>query len=82
MRFAFKTPPQDTTWDALLAVWRAADDLEVFESGWLSDHFYPVHGAGLSCPRLEGWTTLAALAQATRRRAAVHPHHRAFIVRR
>jgi hypothetical protein len=25
MRFAFKTPPQNTTWDALLEVWRAAD---------------------------------------------------------
>jgi len=23
-RLAFKTPPQDTTWDAMLAVWRAA----------------------------------------------------------
>ena len=51
----------------MLDVWRAADDIEVFESGWTSDHFYPMHGAGLSAPRLEGWTTLTALAQATRR---------------
>jgi alkanesulfonate monooxygenase SsuD/methylene tetrahydromethanopterin reductase-like flavin-dependent oxidoreductase (luciferase family) len=67
VRFGFKTSPQDTTWDAMLEVWRAADDMGVFESGWTSDHFYPMHGADPSRPRLEGWVTLAALAQATRR---------------
>jgi F420-dependent oxidoreductase-like protein len=67
VRFAFKTTPQDTTWAAMLEVWRAADDIEVFESGWTSDHFYPMHTADLSGSRLEGWMTLTALAQATRR---------------
>ena len=67
MRLAIKTSPQDTTWDAMLAVWRAADDIEVFESGWTSDHFYPMHSSDRATPRLEGWITLAALAQATRR---------------
>lgn len=67
MRFAFKTSPQDTTWAAMLEVWRAADDIAVFESGWTSDHFYPMHTADLSASRLEGWMTLTALAQATRR---------------
>jgi len=67
MRFAFKTSPQDTTWEAMLAVWQAADGIEVFESGWTSDHFYPMHGSAPSTPRLEGWITLTALAQATRR---------------
>jgi F420-dependent oxidoreductase-like protein len=67
VRFGFKTSPQDTTWDAILDVWRAADDIDLFESGWTSDHFFPMHGADLSCPRLEGWVTLAALAHATRR---------------
>jgi F420-dependent oxidoreductase-like protein len=66
MRFAFKTAPQHTTWQDMLAVWQAADQVELFESGWSFDHFYPIfsdsHG-----PCLEGWTTLAALAQATRR---------------
>ena len=33
VRFAFKTSPQDTSWDDLLALWRAADDIDVFESG-------------------------------------------------
>ena len=67
MRFAFKTSPQNTTWDAMLEVWRAADDIELFESGWTFDHFYPIGGADPACPCLEGWTTMTALAQATRR---------------
>jgi F420-dependent oxidoreductase-like protein len=66
MRFAFKTAPQHTTWDAMLEVWRAADDIEVFESGWTFDHFYPIFSDSTG-PCLEGWVTLAALAQATRR---------------
>ena len=66
MRFAFKTAPQNTTWDAMLDVWRAADDIELFESGWTFDHFYPIVGDSAGS-RLEGWITLTALAQATRR---------------
>ena len=66
MRFAFKTAPQNTTWDAMLDVWRAADDIELFESGWTFDHFYPIVGDSAG-PCLEGWVTLTALAQATRR---------------
>ena len=66
MRFAFKTAPQHTTWADMLAVWQAADDIEVFESGWTFDHFYPIF-SDTSGPCLEGWTTLTALAQATRR---------------
>jgi F420-dependent oxidoreductase-like protein len=66
MRFAFKTSPQHTTWEDMLAVWRAADDIEVFESGWTFDHFYPIF-TDPTGPCLEGWTTLTALAQATSR---------------
>ncbi len=66
MRFAFKTAPQHTTWADMLAVWQAADDIEVFESGWTFDHFYPIFSDSTG-PCLEGWTTLTALAQATRR---------------
>jgi len=66
MRFAFKTSPQNTTWAQMLAVWKAADDIDVFESGWTFDHFYPIFSDS-SGPCLEGWTTLTALAQATRR---------------
>src|SRR6266704_1985460 len=66
MRFAFKTSPQNTTWAGMLAVWQAADDIDVFESGWTFDHFYPIFSDS-SGPCLEGWTTLTALAQATKR---------------
>jgi F420-dependent oxidoreductase-like protein len=85
MRFAFKTSPQETTWAALLEVWRAADDIDVFESGWTSDHFYALHGADPATGRLEGWVTLAALAQATRRLrlgplvTAIHYRHPAVL---
>jgi F420-dependent oxidoreductase-like protein len=50
----------------MLAVWKAADDIEVYESGWTFDHFYPIFSDS-SGPCLEGWTTLTALAQATSR---------------
>jgi F420-dependent oxidoreductase-like protein len=66
MRFAIKTAPQHTTWDAMLEVWRAADDIELFESAWTFDHFYPIFSDSTG-PCLEGWITLTALAQATRR---------------
>src|SRR6202167_3023844 len=66
MRFAFKTAPQHTTWADMLAVWQAADDIDVFESGWTFDHFYPIF-SDTTGPCLEGWMTLTALAQATRR---------------
>ena len=50
----------------MLAVWQAADDIEVYESGWTFDHFYPIFSDS-SGPCLEGWSTLTALAQATTR---------------
>jgi F420-dependent oxidoreductase-like protein len=66
VRFAIKTSPQNTAWSDMLAVWRAADDIELFESAWNFDHFYPIFSDSTG-PCLEGWTTLAALAQATKR---------------
>ncbi|MDT7763626.1 MAG: hypothetical protein QOC63_3046 [Mycobacterium sp.] len=66
MRFAFKTTPQNTTWADMLAVWREADDIDGYESGWTFDHFYPIFTDSTG-PCLEGWTTLTALAQATTR---------------
>ena len=50
----------------MLAVWQAADDIDVFESGWTFDHFYPIFSDSTG-PCLEGWITLTALAQATKR---------------
>src|SRR6202167_3197604 len=66
MRFAFKTSPQETTWADMLAVWKAADDIDVYESGWTFDHFYPIFSDSTGeC--MEGWITMTALAQATTR---------------
>jgi F420-dependent oxidoreductase-like protein len=66
VRFGFKTAPQDTTWSAMLDVWRAGDDIELFESAWTFDHFYPI-SSDPNGPCLEGWVVTTALAQATRR---------------
>ena len=66
MLFGIKTSQQDTNWADMLAVWTAADDIDVFTSAWNFDHFYPIFSDSTGeC--LEGWTTLAALAQATKR---------------
>jgi F420-dependent oxidoreductase-like protein len=66
MRFALKTRPEHQTWDELLALWIAADEYPLFESMWNWDHFYPLTG-DLTGPNFEGWTMLAAMAQATHR---------------
>jgi F420-dependent oxidoreductase-like protein len=65
-RHAIKTPPQHTTWPELLSVWQETDQIETFESAWNWDHFYPL-APPYDGPNLEGWTMLAALAQATKR---------------
>jgi F420-dependent oxidoreductase-like protein len=66
MRFAFKTAPQHTSWADMLEVWRAADAIDFYESGWTFDHFYPIFSDSTG-PCLEGWVTTTALAQATTR---------------
>src|SRR5499433_2383719 len=66
MRFAIKTRPEHQSWAEMREVWLAADQVEIFESAWNWDHFYPLSG-DLTGPNLEGWTTLAALAGATSR---------------
>ena len=65
-RFAVKTPTHHTTWDRMLDVWRTADEIDLYESAWNFDHFYPIRGDA-DGPCLEAWVTLAALAQATDR---------------
>ena len=66
MRFAIKTAPQHTTWQAMLDVFKAADDIDLYESGWTFDHFYPIFSDPTG-PCLEGWVATTALAQATSR---------------
>ncbi len=67
MRFAIKTSPQCTTWPDLLATWTEADGIELFESAWVFDHFYPINVPDTTGPCMESWVTLTALAQATSR---------------
>ena len=66
MRFGIKTAPMHSTWADMLAVWKAADDIDVFESAWNFDHFEPIF-SDRKGPCLEGWSMLAAMAVATRR---------------
>jgi F420-dependent oxidoreductase-like protein len=66
MRFGIKTNPEATTFPALLAMWRRADELEAIESAWVFDHFYPIH-SDPNGPCMESWVVLSALAQATER---------------
>lgn len=66
LSFGIKTAPQHTTYEAILNVWRDADELPVFEHAWLFDHFAPIY-SDVTGPCLEGWTLLAALAARTER---------------
>ncbi len=65
MRIGFKTSQSNVDWETLLATWELGDELEVFDSAWLFDHFL-----GLGDPRgpaHEGVTLLAGLAARTHR---------------
>jgi F420-dependent oxidoreductase-like protein len=66
MLIDIKTNPHHTTWELMLATWERADGIDSIDGAWVFDHFYPIIG-DTNGPCLEGWTTLAALAQATRR---------------
>lgn len=66
MRFAIKTRPEHTTWEPMRDVWVAADDIEIFESAWNWDHFYPL-SSPFTDANFEAWTMLGAMAQATKR---------------
>ena len=67
MQYAIKTSPQYTTYADMLAVWQAADQMDIWHSAWTFDHFYPINVPDTTGPCLEGWMTLAGLAQATSR---------------
>jgi F420-dependent oxidoreductase-like protein len=57
------------SWPELLDIWQELDRDSGFESLWLMDHFVSGFGQefGSGEPCMEGWTALAALAQATSR---------------
>jgi F420-dependent oxidoreductase-like protein len=64
IEFGVKTGQGGYTYEELVRVWRAAEELG-FDSAWLYDHFYSL--ADKTQPCLEAWTTLAALAAETKR---------------
>ena len=66
MNFGIKTPPQHCSWQDMLDIWRATDEVEVFSSCWNFDHFYPLVGDA-NGPCMEAWVTLTALAANTKR---------------
>lgn len=65
-RYAIKTPQQHGQWGDFLDVWKAVDRVDMFESAWTMDHFYPLTEP-LDGAIHESWTMLGALAQATSR---------------
>ena len=65
IRFGIQTGQQIIAWDDMLALWQQADAWG-YDSLWNFDHFMPIF-TDPSGPCLEGWTTLAALAQGTKR---------------
>jgi alkanesulfonate monooxygenase SsuD/methylene tetrahydromethanopterin reductase-like flavin-dependent oxidoreductase (luciferase family) len=62
MRIGFKTVQSDTSWERLLELWELGDEIEVFDSAWLNDHF----GRDTSGYH-EAMVIAAALASRTRR---------------
>jgi F420-dependent oxidoreductase-like protein len=66
LRFGLKLSGQDTTIEALRAVWRIADE-GGFDHVWDFDHLAAIGDGGPDRPIFEGWTLQAAMAQATRR---------------
>ena len=53
---------QDFPWSELVKLWQKVEELG-FDSTWIADHF--VNYANPTGPWLDGWTTLAALANCT-----------------
>ena len=66
LRFGLKLSGQDTTIEALRAVWRIADE-SGFDHVWDFDHLASIGDGGPDRPIYEGWTLQAAIAEATSR---------------
>lgn len=71
MKISFKTSQQETTWNNIAAIWRLADDIDVYHGGWLFDHFYPLF-SNESGACFEAWTMAGALGAITKRLRVGH----------
>jgi alkanesulfonate monooxygenase SsuD/methylene tetrahydromethanopterin reductase-like flavin-dependent oxidoreductase (luciferase family) len=65
MRIGFKTSQTNVDWPTLRATWELGDELEVFDSGWIFDHFVALGNEGGGSH--EGMVLAGALAVLTRR---------------
>jgi len=65
IRFGIQTGQQNIEWAQMVDLWRKADAWG-YDSLWNFDHFYAIF-LPPELPCLEAWTTLAALAQVTKR---------------
>jgi alkanesulfonate monooxygenase SsuD/methylene tetrahydromethanopterin reductase-like flavin-dependent oxidoreductase (luciferase family) len=65
MRIGFKTSQTNVDWPTLRATWELGDELEVFDSAWIFDHFVALGDDGGGS--YEGMTLASALAVLTRR---------------
>lgn len=69
IRFGAVPTQGGAAWEDVLATWQELDGKSNFDALWLMDHFVTGFGTefGSEGPCMEGWTALAALAQATSR---------------
>jgi len=69
LKFGVQATQAGVSWDDLQSLWQELDGDSNFDHLWLMDHFVTGMGAatGSEGPCMEGWTALAALAQATSR---------------
>src|SRR3990172_12440122 len=69
IKFGAAATQAGVSWDDLLSLWQELDRESGFDHLWLMDHFVTGMGSafGSEGPCTEGWTALAALAQATSR---------------
>ncbi len=65
MKIGFKTSQTNVDWPTLRATWEAGDQMAVFDSAWIFDHFVAL-GAGGGGSH-EAFVTIAALAERTNR---------------
>lgn len=70
IRFGVQTGQQNVEWRDMLDTWQKADSWG-YDSLWNFDHFYPIF-VDPEGPCFEGWTTLSALAQATKKARIGH----------